>query len=165
MILDTGGGGHPYPQADVILERFRGKESRGAELVIPPGKKYIFGDIEAMPFKDKSFNFIWCSMVLEHVDNPEQACQELQRVGKTGYIETPTSLWERLFGRKYHLWVIRKMHGALYFTKNPFKKELGNFFDSLYSHNQEFKQLFHSNIDLFSNRFDWVGSFECHIVS
>jgi len=45
----------------------------------------------AMPFPDKSFDFVYCAHVLEHVDDPIRACREIMRVGKRGISRRLTS--------------------------------------------------------------------------
>ena len=42
------------------------------------------GDINALPFKDESYDSVICSEVLEHVDSPEDSIKELIRVLKPG---------------------------------------------------------------------------------
>lgn len=44
----------------------------------------IVGDIHALPFPDNSLDAIICIAVLEHVENPIQACQEMYRALKPG---------------------------------------------------------------------------------
>jgi len=50
---------------------------------------------EKLPFKDKEFDFVYCRHVLEDVHNPEFVFNEIKRVSKAGYIETP-SPWAEL---------------------------------------------------------------------
>ena len=59
-----------------------------------------------LPFKDKEFDFVVTSHVIEHVDNPELFIKEIVRVGKSGYIEVPTKLEDNLVfeNKKAHLW-------------------------------------------------------------
>ena len=40
------------------------------------------GTIYALPYKDNSFDLIICSEVLEHLEHPDKALEELQRVSK-----------------------------------------------------------------------------------
>lgn len=47
-----------------------------------PGLNLRQGDIYHMPYEDNSFDLVICSEVLEHLENPEQALQELVRVSK-----------------------------------------------------------------------------------
>lgn len=47
----------------------------------PHGRNRVsFGDIQDLPFEDKQFGVAYSSHVLEHVDRPGQALQELDRV-------------------------------------------------------------------------------------
>jgi len=59
-------------------------------------KKFFKCNVEKTPFKDKEFDFVIASHILEHVQNPEIFCKELTRIGKRGYIEVPTPLWDNL---------------------------------------------------------------------
>lgn len=43
---------------------------------------FVIGDLERMPFRDKTFNFIYSGGVLEHFENPRTALQEYLRVSK-----------------------------------------------------------------------------------
>ena len=59
-----------------------------------------------LPFKDKEFDFIIASHVIEHVEDISFFLNELARVGKQGYIEVPTKLEDNLVfeNKKDHLW-------------------------------------------------------------
>jgi len=59
-----------------------------------------------LPFKDKEFDFVITSHVLEHVEDPKLFLDEIQRVAKSGYIEVPTKLEDNLVfeNKKAHLW-------------------------------------------------------------
>ena len=59
-------------------------------------KKFVQCNIEQTNFNNKEFDFVIASHILEHVDNPILFCKELMRVGKRGYIEVPTPLWDNL---------------------------------------------------------------------
>ena len=45
-----------------------------------------------LPFKDKEFDYVILSHVLEHVPEPFNLKKEIERIGKAGYIELPTKL-------------------------------------------------------------------------
>ena len=49
-----------------------------------------------LPFKDKEFDFVISSHVLEHVEDISYFLNELARVSKKGYIEVPTKLEDNL---------------------------------------------------------------------
>jgi|TARA_B110000858_G_scaffold179914_1_gene217062 SAM-dependent methyltransferase len=59
-----------------------------------------------LPFKDKEFDFVVASHVMEHVEDVEFFIKELERVSKQGYIELPTMLEDNLVfeNKKDHLW-------------------------------------------------------------
>ena len=49
-----------------------------------------------LPFKDKEFDYVILSHVLEHVPNLLEFVSEIERVSKAGYIELPTKLNDNL---------------------------------------------------------------------
>ena len=53
---------------------------------------------DPLPYKDKEFDFIYCRHVVEDLYNPFLLLQEMNRVGKAGYIETPSPLVEMTRG-------------------------------------------------------------------
>ena len=60
-------------------------------------KNYIDIDIDnqLFPYKDNEIDFVYCRHVLEDIQNPDFALQEIFRVTKDGgYIETPSPLIE-----------------------------------------------------------------------
>jgi uncharacterized protein YbaR (Trm112 family) len=115
LVLDIGSGNNPLPRADVVCDKFiENSTHRHSRLAIYT--PVVAGDIEHLPFKAKVFDFVNCSHVLEHVDNPARACAELSRVGRRGYIETPSELFERLMGGlPSHKWLVSAPEGRLVF--------------------------------------------------
>lgn len=90
-VIDIGGG------LRILKERGdRYDKSRGWILpylikveykILDPVPDYnpdIIGDIHNLPFPDNSQDAIICIAVLEHVENPTKACNELYRVLKPG---------------------------------------------------------------------------------
>ena len=69
-------------------------------------KKFVKLTGNILPFKDKEFDFIIASHVIEHVKDVEIFIKELQRVSSKGYIELPTKLEDNLVfeNKKDHLW-------------------------------------------------------------
>jgi ubiquinone/menaquinone biosynthesis C-methylase UbiE len=53
-----------------------------------PNKKF--------PFRDKEFDYVILSHVLEHVPNILEFAKEIERISKSGYIEVPTKLADNL---------------------------------------------------------------------
>ena len=69
-------------------------------------KNFIKLNSKNLPFKDKEFDFVIASHVMEHVENLQFFISELERVSKRGYIEVPTKLEDNLVfeNKKDHLW-------------------------------------------------------------
>ena len=106
LVLDVGSGQKPMWRADVLVERYLDDSSqRPGPLCV--ARPLICGDIEALPLKDKAFDFIYCSHVLEHVSDPERAARELGRVGKAGIIAMPSYHWEKQRSHPTHRWLCR----------------------------------------------------------
>ena len=59
-------------------------------------KDYIELDIDTnkLPFEDKSMDFIFSRHTLEDIQNPDFCMNEIIRISKSGYIETPSPLIE-----------------------------------------------------------------------
>lgn len=56
--------------------------------------EFIQGDIYNIPFEEKSFDFVLCTEVLEHLENPREALDELDRISKNGILITvPNEPW------------------------------------------------------------------------
>ena len=103
VVLDVGSGGKPHPRANVLCERFLHSTRDRRRLVFDSqAKDVVVGDVQDLPFKDKSFDYVICSHLLEHLAKPAQAVRELQRVARAGYIETPSVLLEVLTDNPGH---------------------------------------------------------------
>ena len=69
-------------------------------------KKFVQIKEKKLPFKDKEFDFVIASHVIEHVDDFEFFIKELERISSKGYIELPTRLGDNLVfeNRNDHIW-------------------------------------------------------------
>ena len=98
-ILDVGCGYRPNPYATTIADiQDFSKLYKEKNFVRLTGKK--------LPFKDKEFDFVIASHVIEHVEDFEFFINELERISSRGYIELPTRLGDNLvFENKHdHIW-------------------------------------------------------------
>lgn len=86
-VLEIGPGHTPFPRASIFVDFVERDNLPGPLHKIDIAK-------EVLPFPDKSFDFVYCRHVLEDMHNPFLICAEMQRVGKAGYIETPSPLAE-----------------------------------------------------------------------
>jgi len=85
-VLDVGPGHAPFARADVSVDFV---DVAGVKTIV----KCDLGR-EPLPFEDKSFDFIYCRHTLEDMWNPFGLIAEMSRVGRAGYIETPSPLAE-----------------------------------------------------------------------
>lgn len=157
LVLEIGSGHNPHYRSDVLCDKFSVDEERGGELV--KDRLTILGDGCDLPFKNKSFDYVIASHVLEHTTNPDKFLKELMRVGKKGYIETPSMIWEILHpSRKYHRWMVLQVDGALcIFTKDQlcYDSVLGTLFELIadnYLEYQLFMKVLHK---LFFVEYEW----------
>ena len=69
-------------------------------------RKFVRLKEKTLPFKNKEFDFVIASHVIEHVTDVDYFIKELERVSTNGYIELPTILEDNLVfeNKKDHLW-------------------------------------------------------------
>ncbi len=69
-------------------------------------KKFIKLENNILPFKNKEFDFVIASHVIEHVKDVKTFINELERVSNKGYIELPTILNDNLVfeNKNDHIW-------------------------------------------------------------
>lgn len=140
-VLDAGGGRHPLNAATHILDLMPYGGPHVYDPVAPntpqryTPETWIVHDAlkPPWPFPDKHFDFSFCSHLLEDVSQPWIVCQELMRVSRAGYIETPSRQREifskvRMFelrralgqkpeiGNDHHQWFVEMRAGVLTFT-------------------------------------------------
>lgn len=138
-VLDVGSGHQPNRRANVILDKYAGETiHRTTQQIETPADKYfVLGDALTTPFPDKEFDFVIASHVAEHIDDPLKFCNELKRISKRGYIETPGPITELMLPTNSHKWIIRKGGIGLIFKKNYCTKPLSSFFYSIFYLNRD----------------------------
>ena len=98
-ILDVGCGYRAHPKASVIAD-VQDLSNYYKE------RKFIKINEKRFPFKDKEFDFVIASHVIEHVEDFEFFIKELERVSSKGYIELPSRLGDNLVfeNKTDHVW-------------------------------------------------------------
>ena len=112
-VLDVGSGHRPHEDATHLVDLLPEDDSERGGSVKLLGRSLVVATIEALPFKDKTFDYAYACHVLEHTDRPEDACRELMRVARAGYIETPSAFFEQGYnyprpdrGWSFHKWFV-----------------------------------------------------------
>ncbi len=171
QVLDIGSGGQPFPYATVLVDRFAEPSQHRHGVLVRAAKPLVLADVDSLPFSDKCFDFVHCSHVLEHVADPVAACAEIARVGKRGYIETPTFCKDSLFGwaAGMHKWYVVAIGRSIcFFEYSPRQLEgirssvfkdiiFGNWYHPL-------QEAFYENQDIFNTMFNWVGRFTVFVL-
>ena len=97
-VLEIGPGHDPMFRSDVIADKFPHDDThRCGKVLIYPHQQFIEADGEQLPFEKDAFDYVICNQVLEHADNPARFTEEMVRVGKRGYVATPSMLGELKF--------------------------------------------------------------------
>jgi SAM-dependent methyltransferase len=169
-ILDIGSGGDPFPYATVLAERFLEPSRHRTSAFRSDQKPVVICDIQRLPFKDKSFDYVYCSHVLEHVDDPILACREIMRVGNKGYIESPHFMTDALFAWAdgMHKWFIQSQGNRLVFFEYD-KRRLEGIRSAAWRnavfgpYYNEFQDVFADNSDIFMVMFPWDKRFSVDV--
>jgi len=117
-VLEIGPGATPYFRSDVFLElQYVTDQERIAQSgyvgILETEKTVIYYDGGKFPFDDKEFDYIVCSHVLEHVLDADFFLQEIQRVGKMGYLEFPTVYYDYIYNFPEHTLFLLEKDGII----------------------------------------------------
>ncbi|MFN2577930.1 MAG: class I SAM-dependent methyltransferase [Pyrinomonadaceae bacterium] len=169
-VLDIGSGGNPFPLATHLVDRFLESTPHREGSIVQDGKPLVTADIHLLPFPDKSFDFVYCAHILEHVDSPVKACAEIMRIGKRGYLETPTMGEDMLFAwaKDRHKWHVVGINRTLCFFEYTARQQEGIrtsvWEEVIMSRRQHpLQQAYHGNIDIFAVMFPWTDSFTVYV--
>jgi ubiquinone/menaquinone biosynthesis C-methylase UbiE len=164
-VLEIGSGNRPRKRADVLCDKYLDDNvHRGVTADIVLDKRpFVVADGRALPFKDKSFDFVFTSHILEHVDDPYAFVAELARVARGGYIETPSELGEKIFGWDFHQWIVRAEGDTLVMRRRTDPSLFGSYFHDLYAQDPFFTEFVDSHFGDFYVQYEWHGSIPLRI--
>lgn len=140
-VLEIGPGHVPFPAATHCVDW-----QDAAPVLFPMDVRKIDVNRQPLPYADLTFNsyeewdFVYARHVLEDMWNPFHLIAEMSRVGKAGYIETPSPICELTrgvdgnsppyCGYNHHRWLVWTGDGELRFiSKFPYVEYL-NFADN-----------------------------------
>lgn len=164
-VLEIGPGGSPHSRSDVFLEMQFSDEAEAAIQrshcqPLKTEKPVFYYDGTTFPFSEKEFDYIICAQVLEHVADVELFLNELQRVGRKGYIEFPTIYYDYLYDMPTHVNFLLFDNKIIYHMKkdetdlNKFKKVTQFFNNTL---ELRYTHLIKHLKDYFFQGFEWEG--------
>ncbi len=120
-VLDVGPDEVPFHRATVLADMAPCETRK-------PDQEFVKCEVgpERLPFPDKHFDFVYCRHALEDMADPFATMREIERVGKAGYIETPSPLAELCRcvdggaplwrGYNHHRWIVWAHDGELRFV-------------------------------------------------
>ena len=133
-ILDVGGWFKPEPRATHVVDLMPW-ETRAVSLNLKPlpnerFTKKTWHQVNflspkfALPFPDRFFDLVLCGHTVEDLIDPSALLVEMQRVGRTGFIECPSRLSEQTIGLRdreskkpghpHHHWIVEKQGKELF---------------------------------------------------
>jgi SAM-dependent methyltransferase len=157
-VLEIGSGNRPRKRSDVLCDKFiaDNTERSGGDDVVVDKRPFVIADGLALPFKDRSFDYVIASHILEHVDDPYKFVGELTRVAKRGYIETPSELGEKVFGWPFHRWIIRCENDTIVMRPRPGDSPFADYFHKMYEHDLHFAEFVDSHFADFYVQLEWT---------
>lgn len=166
-VLEVGSGHNPTFRSNTIVEKYVDTNyHRCGDIKIYPHQTFVNASGEALPFKDKEFDYAICNQVLEHVDDPVCFIKEQCRVAKKGYLETPSLLGEFLFPKKSHKWVILYIDNKLVlFEKDKMPGNYENNYGELFLNYLPYQSLIYKLLwftegNIMLNRCEWENNID-----
>jgi SAM-dependent methyltransferase len=162
-VLEIGSGARPHSRSNILVDRFPGTTpQREDQPLRRDARPLVLADGCQLPFRDKSFDYVICVHVLEHVQQPELLLREMQRVARAGYIETPTELFDFLFNvppyPDVHLWYVNVVEGELVITRKHPGNSANRFaylLDNARREDPYFERWLEKSPHLFTVQFEW----------
>jgi SAM-dependent methyltransferase len=140
-VLDVGSGHRPHEDATHLIDLLPEDDSERGKPIKRLGRPLVLGTIEALPFKDQTFDYIYASHVLEHTVDPAAACNELMRVARAGYVETPSPFYEQGYnyphperGWSFHRWFVFLGENNTLIFEPKTRGTIDQFCDCRYAH-------------------------------
>lgn len=162
VVLDVGCGHMPNMRSNILADKFILDEAERQQPIGLDERPFVLADAFRLPFKDGSVDYVICSHLAEHADEPEALFAELTRVARAGYVECPAREREMLHGWEFHRWYVTQEGDRLVFEEKPralHDPELHEWFSRRFETDAEFEQFFVDNMERLGLNvtYDWAG--------
>ena len=143
-VLEVGPGLAYFKLATHFVDNMQAEVNANINVTVADVTK------DRLPFEDKYFDFVYCRHTLEDLLNPMHAFQEMVRVAKRGYFETPSPLVElchnvdgrcdsmspsRYKGYMHHHFIVYEKDNVLHFLpKMPLVEHLSPYIEDKMAH-------------------------------
>lgn len=140
-----------YGRADIFCGMFNKRQ------VANKTYKPIDYSTSKLPFKDKTFDFVYSTNILAYAHQPEAMFEEIKRIAKRAHIKERSEFAEMIFGWDQTRWIIDVENKHLIIkSKNQLKiSRFGPFFHHLYATDPVFFDYCSQNPGLFNVAVDW----------
>jgi SAM-dependent methyltransferase len=144
----------PFERSNVLCGQFNKRQIGNKPF------KQLDRDVTILPFKDKQFDVVYCSHLLQFIDHPVEIFEEIRRIAKAAYIKEYSEFAEILFGWPTHQWVITIEGSELIISrKNPSRyHKFGPLFHSLYQDDTSVHEALKKHDSILKIAFDWYES-------
>ena len=131
FVVEIGAGTIPFHRTRLILDKypFDDAERSGPIAGRVP---VIQADAVRLPLKRGSCDVLFCSHVIEHLEEPRRFVEEAQRCSRKLYLEFPRARRELLYAWRYHRWLVEIEGKKLVFFRNDVPQLFGGFFHEHY---------------------------------
>jgi SAM-dependent methyltransferase len=131
FVVEIGAGTIPFSRTRLILDKhpFDDAERSGPIAGRIP---VIQADAVRLPLKTQSCDVLFCSHVIEHLEDPARFVEEAQRCARKLYLEFPRARRELLYAWRYHRWLVEVEGSELRFFRNDVPQLFGGFFHEHY---------------------------------
>lgn len=122
MILDVGCGNNPRGDVncDLYIVNSNGDRQTGDTLSAKTIPNLVNCDGHQLPFKDQSFDSVFCAQVIEHTIDPFSFLRELSRVSSYNVIVETVHRYGEALNWHNHRWY--RTHHVSHFNKAWFVK-------------------------------------------
>ena len=122
VVLEIGPGNNPFHRSNILLElKYENEQDRVSQFghteKLITEKKVVYYNGKEFPFADKSFDYVICSHVIEHVPDVQFFLSEIFRVAKKGYLEYPLITYDYLYNFDVHLNFLKFNGTKMYLLK------------------------------------------------
>lgn len=131
FVVEIGAGTIPFRLTRLIVDKFPFDDAERSGPIagrVP----VIQADAVRLPLKKQSCDVLFCSHVIEHLEEPGRFVEEAKRCARKLYLEFPRARRELLYAWRYHRWLVEIEGSKLVFHRNDVPQLFGGFFHEHY---------------------------------